>query len=161
MSEKPVKKRRKPRAVGPLSRKSSLAAVDGRTLVGRILKQVRSELVAHLGGDPSVAELLLIENAAMKSARVALLSQKLAEGGEIAPGADHHVLAWSNSLRLDLMALGLQRRVRDVTPRLSDIIKAHADKPAQRPETLQATPVSPEPVSPTDGPPSLDLEVAE
>ena len=29
-------------------------------------------------------------------------------------------------MRMDLMALGLQRRIKDVTPSLADILKQHA-----------------------------------
>ena len=48
-------------------------------------------------------------------------------------GTDHHALAWLNSMRLDLMALGLERRARDVTPTsLADIIKRHRQEAAER-----------------------------
>ena len=126
-----AKARRKPRKVGPLSRAASLATVDKRTFAGRIIAQVRVEMIQHVGGDPSVAELLLIENIATKSCRVALLARALAAGEDI--GADpHHILAWQNSLRLDLQALGLKRRSRDVTPTLKDVIEGHANKRPQR-----------------------------
>ena len=35
-------------------------------------------------------------------------------GNPLAEGSDHHALAWLNSLRLDLMAIGLERRERQV-----------------------------------------------
>ena len=79
------------------------------------MRKVEADLTSDVGGDPSTAERLLIQAAAVKATRVALLSEKLLEGGE--PGEDgHHALAWLNSMRLDLVALGLQRRAKLVTP---------------------------------------------
>ena len=49
-------------------------------------------------------------------------------GGEIGGvDGDHHALAWLNSLRQDLTALGLESRLRDVTPSLKDIIAEHRE----------------------------------
>lgn len=47
--------------------------------------------------------------------RLALLSDKLlTDENGLAEGGDHHALAWLNSLRLDLIALGLERRERQI-----------------------------------------------
>ena len=43
-----------------------------------------------------------------------MLSQQLLDGTPPSEGSDHHALAWLNSLRLDLMALGLERRERAI-----------------------------------------------
>jgi hypothetical protein len=47
------------------------------------------------------------------------LSEKLLAGGDI--GNDGQALAWLNSMRQDLTALGLAARIKDVTPSLADI----------------------------------------
>ena len=82
-----------------------------------------ADLSAHVGGAPTAAERLLIQSAAIKATRLFLLSEKILAGGEIGGvDGDHHALAWLNSLRQDLTALGLESRLRDVTPSLKDII---------------------------------------
>ena len=99
--------------VGPFSRPETLSRLDRRTKAGRVMRSVEADLTSDLGGDPSTAERLLIQAAAVKATRVSLLSERLLEGEE--PGEDgHHALSWLNSLRLDLVALGLQRRARDI-----------------------------------------------
>lgn len=115
--------------VGPFSRDRSLTTLDKRTKAGRVLRQTRADLAHHVGGDPSAAERLIIESAAVKATRLFLLSEKLLGGGDISDGSDNHALAWLNSLRLDLAALGLERRVRDVTPSLQDLIERHHREP--------------------------------
>lgn len=66
-------------------------------------------------------EALIIQSAALKSVELFLLSEKLLDGGEIGENSDHNALAWLNSLCLDLTALGLASRIKDVTPSLADL----------------------------------------
>jgi hypothetical protein len=111
---KPKKPRRKPHQAGPYSRDHVLSMIDKRTRAGRVYRTVIRELINHVGGDPSAAQRLLIESASIKATRLALLTDNLLAG--IEPGEDgHQALAWLNSLRMDLQALGLERRARDVT----------------------------------------------
>ncbi len=92
-----------------------LSRLDRRTKSGRLMRKIEGDLASDLGGEPTTAERLLIQATAVKAVRLALLSEKLLEGDE--PGEDgHHALAWFNSMRLDLVALGLQRRAKLVTP---------------------------------------------
>jgi hypothetical protein len=99
--------------VGPFSRDQSLTAIDRRTKPGRVLKATINELVAQIG-DPSPAQRLIIQSAALKAVRLSLLTENLLGGDVLAEGSDHHALAWLNSLRLDLVALGLERREKPV-----------------------------------------------
>ena len=99
-------RRKKP---GPFSRDQALANPDRRTRAGRVMRTVTEELMAHLG-DASAPQRLLVQSAALKSVRLALLTDLLLDGTNISEGSDHHALAWLNSLRLDLQALGLERR---------------------------------------------------
>lgn len=112
------------RAVGPFSKDRSIVDMDKRTRAGRILRTIRADLIDHCGGLPSAAERILIESAALKATRLHLLSERIVTGAEFANGESEKTIAWANSLRLDLQALGLERRVKDVTPSLSDIIAA-------------------------------------
>ncbi len=105
--------RRKGRKPGPYSGDEAIAQIDRRTGAGRVLRTVEADLTADLGGDPTTAERLLIQAVAVKATRLHLLSAKLLDGAE--PGEDgHHALAWFNSMRLDLQAIGLQRRAKTI-----------------------------------------------
>ena len=107
------KSKTKARQVGPYSRDEVLSRVDRRTAVGKVMTAVERELTSDLGGDPTMGERLLIQAVAVKAARLHMLSDDLLSGDE--PGGDgHHCLAWLNSLRLDIVALGLKRRARDI-----------------------------------------------
>ncbi len=86
-------------------------ALDRRCKYGRILKAVTDGLVEHLGGAPTFAEELIIHSAAVKSCKLAILSETLLDGVE-KPADGHHVLAWMEALRRDLLALGLKRVVK-------------------------------------------------
>ena len=92
--------------IGPNSRASSLAKVDGRTREAHLLRQVRSELTAHVGGKPSATQRMLIERAAVLALRVGMLDRKIMDDG-MAEHASRTYLAWSNSLTRTLRELGL------------------------------------------------------
>ena len=127
------------RKIGPFSRDQRLANPDRRTHAGRILKAVTLELMGHLG-DATPPQRLLVQSAALKAVRLSLLTQRLlTDEGDLASGNDHHCLAWLNSLRLDLVALGLERRERqildlraytkdmaDAAPSVTDVAEATA-----------------------------------
>jgi hypothetical protein len=114
--------------IGAFSTDRRLTSLDSRTKAGRILRQTCRDLTAQLGGDPSPAETLLIQSAAIKAVRLYLLSEKLLADGAI--GSDEHALAYLNSMRLDLVALGLKRRAKDVTPSLAEILASHSAEAA-------------------------------
>ena len=72
----------------------------------------------------------------MKACRLFLLSAKTLDGSEISLEYDNHMtLAWLNSMRADLSALGLARRIKDVSPDLATILREHAEaaKAAEQP----------------------------
>ena len=106
-------KPRKSRPPGPTSRAKRLVGIDRRTRAGKIIRDVTAALTADIGGDPSTQERLLIQSVAVKAAKLDALQCQLLDGDDT--DADpKHILAWSNSMRLDLVALGLQRRARDL-----------------------------------------------
>jgi hypothetical protein len=101
--------------LGPYSRVHHLASVDGRSQVGRYVRQLRRQLSEHVGGSPSVAQRVLIEQATIKAARLGLLVDKILTAAE--PDVDlatRCYLAWSNSLRRDLEALGLDEHATEI-----------------------------------------------
>ena len=94
--------------IGPYVRPAVLARMDGRTKEARLLKSLRAELTAHLGGTPTVIQRALIERAAQLSLRVALFDARLAETGQ---QTDHDIrtyLSFSQSLTSHLRQLGIK-----------------------------------------------------
>jgi hypothetical protein len=92
--------------LGPYSRSSVLAKVDGRTKEARLMRQLRAELVAHVGRKPSATQRALVERAVWLSLHVAQLDAKAAEGGAMTEHDHRTYLAWSNSLSRTLKLLG-------------------------------------------------------
>jgi hypothetical protein len=113
---------------GPFSRDQALVDLDRRTRAGRVMKGVIAELTARLG-DASAPQRLLVQSAALKAVRLMLLTDQLLANEPPSEGSDHHALAWLNSLRLDLQALGLERK-RPASIDLHEYLKTQAEAPA-------------------------------
>jgi hypothetical protein len=112
------------RKVGPYSRAHLLSSVDCRSQIGRYIRDLAAELAAHVGGDPTPAQRVLIKEAAIKSARLGMLVDKIFSSAELDFDLATRVyLAWSNSLRRDLEALGLNRPEQRV-PGVADFLAA-------------------------------------
>lgn len=98
-----------------------LVDIDERTVPARRFRDVLSQLVSDMGGDPSEAETIIARRAATLTVWC-----ELAEAG-MASGADFDVASYTtaaNSLRRLLADIGLERRAKDVTPSIADIAAA-------------------------------------
>jgi hypothetical protein len=84
--------------------------LDARTLEGKTERRTIRELTAHVGGDPTVPQRILIRRAARLLVMVELMEVKLIENDESSDWASRQILAWVNALRLIMVALGLERR---------------------------------------------------
>src|SRR5215831_16927249 len=78
--------------------------LDGRSKLARAMRAVKADLTMAVGNDPSPQRRMLIDRCVYKLFRITLFEAATLAGDQ---GADEHYLAWSNSLRLDLLALGL------------------------------------------------------
>ena len=94
--------------LGPYSRPSVLAKLDGRTREARLLAEVRADLTAHVGGNPSATQARMIERAAWLSLHVAQIDAKAAAGGALTDHDCRTYLAWSNTLTKLLRHLGME-----------------------------------------------------
>ena len=94
--------------IGPYSRPSTLAKLDGRTREARLLAEVRADLTAHLGGSPSATQRRMVERASWLSLWVAQLDAKAVEGGGLTDHDHRTYLAWSSALTRTLRQLGLK-----------------------------------------------------
>jgi hypothetical protein len=102
-------------AFSDLSRRN----LDGRSKLARALRAVEAELVDAIGGSPSPQQLILIQRVTYKLARITFFETATIRGDS--NSSDDRYLAWANSIRLDLQALGLERQkvTRDITAALA------------------------------------------
>jgi hypothetical protein len=107
--------------IGPYSKSSTLAKTDGRTKESRLVKSLRSELVAHVGGKPSTTQRLLIDQACQLQLRLAMMDKTIdADTGanfEMTERNQVQYLAWSGALTRLLRQLGMDA----VAPRAKTI----------------------------------------
>lgn len=89
------------------------------------MRDVRAELVAHVGGNPTATQKALIERAVWLSLHVAQLDAKAAEGRGLTEHDSRTYLAWSNSLTRTLAQIGLKKTLPN-TPKLSDYMSGRA-----------------------------------
>src|SRR5215475_10384169 len=124
------------RAVERLLRQHGLAVVDGRSTLGRELAHWRQCLVDDLGGDPSTAQTVLIERVAGKRLMVASLETFIVQHPSVFLGQEHGYLLTtyrqlSDSLRADLIALGLERKAKEIDV-VAEIAELHRQEEARR-----------------------------
>ncbi len=108
--------------------------LDGRSKVVRTIKAVSDSLMAALGGaaDISPQQALLIDRVAFKFVKIALFEIASIKG-QIKDGNSSSVkyLAWAESLRRDLQALGLDKKKKPVislNDYIADLEKADPDE---------------------------------
>ena len=82
--------------------------VDGRTKLGKAIAVLRASLVKDLGGDLSSMESILVDRVIHKAMKCWFYERNVLDGNN--PGSRDHYLACCNSLRLDLIALGLEKK---------------------------------------------------
>jgi hypothetical protein len=91
-----------------LTRTFSFSILNMDTAEGRFAADIYLALTEQLGGDLTAAQQLLVQSTALTALRCELLSRAVFA----APGCsttcnENHLLAWLNSLRRDLVALGI------------------------------------------------------
>jgi hypothetical protein len=92
--------------IGPYSRLLARGTIDGRSRSGRFLKAFEAQLVDHVGGEPSAAQLMLIRRLASLALRCALMDEKAGEDGTFSERDGRQYLAWSNALARGLREIG-------------------------------------------------------
>jgi hypothetical protein len=91
--------------VNPRNRQvRTLAKLDGRTKCGRIVSQLRRELMAYFDNKPNAVESSHIERCCALRAKLAVLEAKVIEGRETIMDTEHFI-AWENAYRRNLQAL--------------------------------------------------------
>jgi hypothetical protein len=121
---------KKVRQIGSYCRPVTLAKLDGRTREAALMRQVRADLTAHVGGSPSAIQRALIERAVVLSLRVAQIDAAIVAGKALTLHDANFALAWNNALRRTLVALGLQPAAAPA-PTLEDTLARIARRGAQ------------------------------
>jgi hypothetical protein len=83
-------------------------AIDGRLLEAREEKRIFLALTEHVGGAPSVTEELLIRRTARAAVLVSIIERRILEQQEFSDLQSRQLIALTNSVRLNLVALGLK-----------------------------------------------------
>jgi hypothetical protein len=115
-----------------------LPGVDGRSTWVRRLRDLIALHLSDLGGDNAVseAERSIVRRCATLTVELERMETVFALAGEASPEQIDLYQRSANSLRRLLEAVGLQRRARDVTPTLRQLLMAEATEDA--PDEVEA-----------------------
>lgn len=94
--------------IGPYSTHGTLVKRDGRTREARLVKCLHDDLVAHVGGKPSVTQRVLIDQACALRLRIALMERDGIGEREMSQQRQIQFLAWTGSLTRLLRDIGLE-----------------------------------------------------
>ena len=126
MSKKP----KPPVKLGPYSRVLRRGAIgaslDGRSTMGRFVRDLEKQLIEHVGGNPSITQRLLIERMIKVRIQLDLLDEKLASGEWTAHDSRTYG-GLLNAYRLTAREIGM-----DAKPKPAKTLAEHlAEKAAQ------------------------------
>ena len=130
MSKKIVKLRSGPKkGHGGYSFLSRGELPENRQYIERYLTGVREGLIHNIGpaeGDLTTAQAILIDRVVTKLGILRCVEEyirknKVMEGKDLAPSLTNYYLAYNNSIRYDLQALGIDKRVIAPGPTLEEI----------------------------------------
>jgi hypothetical protein len=114
---------RMPRSSGPFSRALRKGAIDQRSWEGRFLATARHHMTEHIGGNPTIAQRVLIGRVAWLMLHCHLLDQRIASGAAWGENDRKCYLAFSNSLIRSLREIGLEASA-GREPTLAEVLKA-------------------------------------
>ena len=114
--------------VGAWRRKRELAFLDRRRDEARFMSELRQDLVADLGGNPSAARRLLIDCACFAALRISRLTTPwLGRGEDLNPSQLAELVTWQGELRATLKVLGIER-VEAAPPALAELLTPAAQE---------------------------------
>jgi hypothetical protein len=106
---RPSMSKRKKRRIGAFSKRLAFSDLDGRTNAGKYANSIKNDLERQIG-NPSAAQQILIKLIAVKVLRCEMMYDQVLSnpsGGNLQDRVENYFLAWSNSVRRDLGALGV------------------------------------------------------
>jgi hypothetical protein len=108
-----------------IGKKNRFRQIDGRLFEGRLERRTIRDLTAHLGGDLTPPQQILVEQAAKLVVVLDILAVRMIEKGEVGDFESRRYLAWVGHLRRILETLGLGRPEQQ-PKRLADVLKVKA-----------------------------------
>jgi hypothetical protein len=122
-----------------------LARIDGRTRESQLVREERADLLAHVGDNPSVVQLALIERLIQLKLRISVMDRKWHETGEQTDLDGRQYLAWTNTYGKLLGQLGiktpsLQLLKPITTPTLAEHIAARGRQASSEAQDSPAAP---------------------
>ena len=106
---RPSMARRNKRRIGAFSKRLAFSDLDGRTNAGKYVNSIKQDLEAQIG-NPSPGQQILVKLIAIKMLRCEMMYERVlsqSDGGDLQDRVENYFLAWSNSVRRDLEALGV------------------------------------------------------
>jgi hypothetical protein len=98
-----------------------MGSLSGRSREGRYIRALETQLLAHVGGRPSVTERLAIQRLARVSLRLQLFDEKIDAGAAMTDHDSRVYGALHNSFRLLIRELGLKSDAAPKAPSLADV----------------------------------------
>jgi hypothetical protein len=87
------------------------------------LREIAAALTEHLGGDLTPPQQMLVQTTAVIWLRLSLMAPQMLAEGELIERNSHVFLAWANSLRRNLVELGISAQEAEQIPHLRDYIE--------------------------------------
>jgi len=113
----PAKRRSRAKKVRLLT----LDDLDDRTRAAQVVREMRAEIIADLGGETTLSTLerSAIDHVALTAAMIRDVGVRWLKGDEVDPAA---VATLVNAYNRTAAILGWQRRAKDITPNLKDYV---------------------------------------
>jgi hypothetical protein len=112
--------------VGAWRARRELAFLDRRREESRFMAELRRELIADQGGDPSAAKRLLVDCACFAALRISRITTPwLGQGQEPTAEQLAELVTWQGELRATLKVLGIER-TEATPPTLQALLAAKA-----------------------------------
>jgi hypothetical protein len=111
------------RQLRPHSRPDKLQIVYGRRSEAQLMKRVRNDLTAHLGGRPSATQRMIIDRCATLSLRIHLMDRAELQSNFLSEKNAREYLCWTSALSRLLRMLGLEAAP-ERAPSLAEIMQS-------------------------------------
>jgi hypothetical protein len=82
--------------------------IDGRSRAARAMRRFRAQLIAHVGGNPNVAQEALIQSICQLRLRLLALDQSFATTGRMTETESRHYRGWTSTYHAALREIGLE-----------------------------------------------------
>jgi hypothetical protein len=103
--------------------------IDGRSRQAQALRRFRAQLIAHVGGQPSITQDALIASVCQLRLRLLALDESFAAQGRMTETESRHYRGWVQSYHRALAELGLEGKASAHRgPSLAEIIASHKDE---------------------------------